>query len=851
MDGELVQMKNLNKILKITLINALLLTGIQNDVMSSSSDNNKEVQDTNTKTQRITQIKYVGCERIEKETIESYLPIQVGDECDDHVINESIKLLYSTGFFESVNITRNNGILTVSVKEYPIIEKISFEGNSKISDKDIKQVTSLKSREVLSPSKIREIQQSLLDAYRKMGRYNASINPKIIKLPNNKVNLVFEINEGNAAGIRNIKFVGNNAFSASTLRDVISSKIKRWYRFFVTDDIYDQDRLMEDKILLTRFYKENGYTNCHIISSIGTLSEDKKDFDITFTIDEGEIQKLSNVNIESKIKNIDPNEFKNDLYCKKGDVYNIQLIEADISTITRKVSSKGIAAVKVTPKFTQNSKNNTIDITYVIEEGEKIYISKIIIKGNTRTRDKVIRREIPIEEGDAYNTSLISMAEQNLRATGFFKQVNFETIPDPNSPDRCVVQVTVEEQPTGEVSAAASYSTSEKIGLDLSYSERNFLGTGKTFGASLGSGESRTGKSYEITEDNKKKSIHRKSKFKFFNSINIYASDPHFLDKDMEGSASLFKYNSSRFDGFSTREMGTTLGISYDLTSKIQQDFEYTFNKRKFFDVMSSSSPIIKYNAAKNKNSKVLRCGSANLSSLKHGISYTNYFLTGLKGTFRTGLNTTVAGIGGESRHLKNNLFASYTFPVFNKKTLLSLSLSYAVMNKIGKKDLNIVDSYSLGLDSFRGFDDCGFGPMAETTRIIRINNDDKKSTVRDYIGATKYWKGTIEMSFPLGLPEELQFRGFVFSDFGSLWGAPQKGKAFFKKTGDGRMICDFDPTVYDHKIIDKKQFKSSIGLGVSFITPFGPLKLTYAKPIKKDKLDEQQRFLVGFSTTF
>lgn len=838
---------------------------------SPQSKNSETQQKVSTFAQKISKIEYIGYQRVEKETLESYLPIQVGDEYDESVFNESLKALYATGFYEEVNIDMKNGVLTVTVKEYPIINKVSFEGNSKISDTELNDAVKLKIREVISPAKIKEIQQQLLETYRNMGRYNASVNPKIIKLDNNRVNLVFEINEGKSAGIDKINFVGNENFSSGELRDVISSKIKRWYRFFVHDDIYDNNRLNEDKALLYRFYRENGYANIQIRSSIAELSSDKKGFVITFTIDEGDIYTIDKVDVKSHVKKLKVDGLMDDFYCKKGDMYNIVLIDADLSDLIKKVGSRGFASVRIMPEVIKDPLKKKISVIYHIAEGNKMYISKIIIKGNTKTRDNIIRREIPIHEGDALNETLISTAESNIRRLGFFKTVNVETVPDANAPDKCVVEVNVEEQSTAEAVVSASYSTLSGVGLELAYNERNFFGTGKTFGVSIGSGKARTGREYK-EENGKLVQVNRTSKFKFFNSVVVNAADPHFLDKDMEGSISAYKYSQSRFDGFSTDELGTTVGVSYALTPKIQQGWDYTINKRSFTDIAPYASPIIRYQTMKHEadgSVSNVKPEKSLLSSVKHSISYSTSFLTGLKGFFKTGLNTTFAGVGGDAKHLKNEVFGAYAFPVWKKATL-KFGATYGLLTKIGNSSPLIADSFALGLDSFRGFDDCGFGPNSETTREITTIDlktakvGKKPYVTRDYIGASQYWKGTVELKFPVGFPEELQFRGFTFTDFGTAWDAPEKGKDIFTQYNGEKNIFGGDKITYKydadalkngpvvgHKIDDSKKIRVSVGLGVSFLTPFGPMVFTYAIPVVKEKNDIEQRFLVGFKTSF
>jgi outer membrane protein insertion porin family len=835
-------------------------------------------------TQKIKKIEYIGCQRIDQETVASYLPVGVGDLFDDNALNESLKILNATYAYEEVGLDIKDGNLVVKVKEYPIIEKISFEGNKKINNASLKEIIKLKSHETLSPTKIREIQQGLLEQYRKMGRYNASINPKIIRLDNNRVNLVFEINEGDASGIRKIVFIGNKNFSQSALRDAISSKIKRWYRFFVTDDIYDSDRLNQDKALLSRFYKEHGYADFKILSCTAELSSDKKGFILTFSIKEGEIYKISDIDVKSHIEKLDEKELKQKLLCKKGDRYNIVLVDTDLVALSKAAGAKGFASIKVIPIVNKEETKNTLGIVFHIMEEDKVYISKIVIKGNTRTRDHVIRREIPLQEGDAFNESLLSMAENNIRALGFFKTVDVNAIPDTNSPDRCVVQVNVEEQSTGQAVLSVSYSTATGFGAGVTYSESNFFGTGRSLSVSMNSGFQKVSDSGITTNESSKEGTDTtvgvkktKREFKFLNNVVVRVAEPHLFDTDVSGSITLHRNLSGKFYEFTTDEIGAICGVSYELTPKITQGWDYHFAHRKFKEVIPFASPIIRYQAMKlgNDDFPTKELGKSDLSLVKHNISYGTSFLTGPKGYFRTGISNTFAGVGGDAKHFKNELFGVYVMPVFDRSTIKVAGIG-GIMNKIGDKNPLILDSFSLGLDSFRGFDDCGIGPISETTWAI-INGETvisekkvelvKKHKTTAYIGAKKFWKGTLEFKFPLGLPEELQFRGFIFTDFGSIWDAPEKGEKFLKpsttmKNEDGTplMACDFDGKSYniqnirvlDHKIIDDTYVRASVGFGVSFLTPLGPIIFTYAIPVKKkDNLDQEQRFLVGYSTTF
>ncbi|GHT88903.1 outer membrane protein assembly factor BamA [Alphaproteobacteria bacterium] len=849
----------------------------------------------------ISKIEFVGCQRVDPETISSYLLLKEGCEYDQDLVNEALKTLNSTGFFEEVKIDKNGSVLCVRIKEYPIINRISFEGNSKISDKDIKNAVKLNPREILSPPKIKEIQQGLLDAYRRMGMYNVRIDPKIIRLANNKVNLVFEIKENAQAKIKKIIFVGNSRFSSNELRDVIFTKEDKWFRFFVTDDKYDAERVQEDKSALIRFYHEHGYANAKICEPVAELSSDKKYFTLTFTIDEGKIYRVRDVKITSHIKQLPEKDLWSGLYTKKGNIYNSTYAEIDCGLITKTASLKGIPSVNVEPdikKIEDNDKqvpkkvkkNNEglVDIVFNVYEGSKIYISKIIIKGNTRTREHIIRREIPIQEGDSYNKALVNMAENNIRGLGFFRNVSVDMEQDPNSPDKAILNINVEETSTGEAMISGSFSTGEGVGVDLTYNERNFLGTGKGLTVFLGSGRVRSGKSFKINnETGAEEKVRRKEKFRFLNSVHVTLSDPHFLDKDIEGTVSVFRFQGAR-DAFSIKEIGGALGASYELSSLFSQGWEYGASNRKFDDVSDQASPAIKQQVMRKEGNKFskTRAGKHDISSIKHNFNFHKYFIQN-DSNFSASLVTTFAGLGGNARHIGNEIFLNYVIKV-QRRSSLKFSFSTGLLSKIGNKKPHIIDCYSKGMDSFRGFDDCGVGPFYETTSMVLEKDVLGKPSptsykLLDYAGATRYWKGTVQLNFPLGAPPELQLEGFIFSDFGWLGQPPENGKKYFKtyklnspEAVAGRKarlittdslkkafhvdsmkeieneelnFSTIDSQVFRHRIIDRRSIRMSLGGGVQFLTPFGPIVLTYAVPIKKTKTDVSFRFLISFAT--
>lgn len=797
---------------------------------------------------KIVKIKCVGNLRIDSETIESYVPIKAGDQYDENMVNESLKALNATEFFSSIKFKMAGDVLVISVKEYPLINKISFEGNSKIKDADILKTIKLKPKQVLSPAKAKEFQQGFLEFYRKrLGIYNASVKPKIIKLPNNTVNLVFEINEGKTSSISRIVFVGNKAFSSGELRGVVSSKTKRWYRWFVKDDFYDADRIIEDKQRILKFYHNHGYVNAHIVSAVAELSSDKRESILTFTIVEGEKYRLGNVKIVSQIDGLPEKDLSIKNIGQKGEVFDKSMLNKCDANLIKKACQKGFASASVSHNIHKNEEKKTIDVDFNVAKVEPLYVSKIVINGNTKTFEHIIRRELWLEEGDHYSEALLEVSENNLRKLGYFKSVRIDKIRDENADDKCIVIVTVEEQSTGAVMVSGGYSTSSGVLVNLDVTERNFFGKGKTIHVALGSGGeiSKHENSNNIVNGEKIFHNDKKSrrKFKAFNNINVLIGDSHIFDHDMDGTLEFYRTETRKWDCFNVSNLGAEIGCQYDLSQNFSQSLAYGATNREIKNVVENSSPLIKHQVLKiDSNNQKTTPIESNISFLRHTISFKKHLTSFLRGRFDAGLTTIFAGLGGDAKHMKNTIFGTYVIPVLRDVNIVCKAAA-GILTKVNDNDLSIIDSFALGGDSFRGFEYGGFGPFSRTKR--QADGEEKKE-FQDYLGATKYWKGSVDFVFPMGLPEELHLRGIVFSEFGSIWDAPEKGEKFMK---DGR--CNFDKTVCSHEILDSKKVRVTLGTGVSFITPFGPIQLLYSVPVRKEKYDNEKKFLLSFTTAF
>ncbi len=728
-------------------------------------------------------IRVQGNKRIESATVLSYIPIKAGKSYDQGDLDLALKDLYATGYFSDVQINRQGDALVIDVIENAIINQIAFEGNSKLKDDKLKEEVQLRPREVLSRTKIQSAQQRILDIYRRMGRYNATVVPKVIKQNDNRVDLVFEINEGDVTYVRKVNFIGNRHISSSNLEKALLTKQTRWYRFFASDDTYDPDRFIADQQLLREYYYDSGYPDFRLINAVSELSPDQKDLFLTFTLEEGPRYSFGKADIKSKIAKVDGAKLKSLVSYSEGDWFSRKMIEKTIQAITEAVGTQGFAFAQVEPIISKNNAAKTVDITYEISEGPRVYIERIEIRGNDRTRDEVIRREIRLQEGDAYNTTFVKRAEQNLNDLGYFKKVDV-TAESGSSPDKAKLIVTVEEQSTGELGLAIGFSTIDRALGNIHFAERNFMGTGRTIHS-------------DFTLASRRQ------------EFDVGISDPYFMGYNLEAGADVFHVRSKRISAFTEKNTGARTNIGYKLTDNWFQNWSYTIQKDDISDVPATSSTYIQNMKGSNVN-----------SAIGHSIGYDrrNSRREPTAG-YTVTLSNSFAGIGGDIGYLKNALGASYFYSPLDE-VVMNARITAGHVLRAGKK-LRVADQVFLGGDSFRGFEFGGMGPRDAKTK--------------ESIGGARYWVGTLETMFPIGLPNEFGVKGAVFTDFGSLWGCALK-------VPTNQIATDR---------ISSKKMRASVGVGLSWNSPFGPLRIDYSIPVRKQKNDEVQRIFFGVSSRF
>ncbi|RZI45750.1 outer membrane protein assembly factor BamA [Candidatus Finniella inopinata] len=727
----------------------------------------------------IKDIKIQGNQRIESETVLSYLSAKVGQTLDQGKLDQCLKDLFATGYFIDVHVRINGQVLIVEVEENPIINRVVFEGNSKLKDDIITQEVRLRPREVLSRTRIQEAQQRILEIYRRMGRFGARVDPKIIKLPENRVDLVFEINEGPVTYVRSIQFVGNKHISSKKLEEYMLTKRARWYRFFAVDDVYDPDRFIGDQQTLRKLYNDSGYADFRILSAVAELSPDQKDFYLTFTVEEGKLYTFGKVDIVSHIPSIKAETLRSEIAFAEKETFSGRLIEKSVNAITHAAGTQGFAFVSIEPKVVKNPETQTVDITFEVKEGPRVYIEKIVLVGNDRTHDDVIRRELMLHEGDAYNAAKIKQSEMNLKDLQYFKTVTVET-EQGSAPDQAQLIVKVEEQSTGELGLSIGYSTMDGPLANVKIVERNFRGKGQVVHA-------------DFTVAKKRQ------------DFDIGIIEPYFLGRNLQASADIFSVRSTRFNAYHQLTNGFNLGLGYRLSDYWSQGWNYGLKQDKVDHISVFASPIIRQQA-----------GNSLTSALTHTISYdrrdsrvmptSGYILS---------LSNTYAGLGGSVNYLRNDANANWYYSPL-EEVVLGLKGALGGVERVNKT-IRVTDSVMLGADSFRGFAYGGLGPRDMSTQET------------DPLGGTRYWTATAEMMFPLGLPSEFGIRGAIFTDVGSLW---RPGKS-------------------SSTVIDKRTMRQSVGIGIAWSSPFGPLRIDYALPVRKEKFDKTQRILLGFSTRF
>ncbi len=742
-----------------------------------------------------------GSRRVEPSTIRSYFHPGPGGRLGPAEIDEGLKALYATGLFADVHINNVGGRLIVTVVENPVINEVAFEGNKKAKDDQLKAEVQSKPRGTLQKSTVQADVQRILEIYHRTGYYDVDIVPKTIELPNNRVNLVFEIKEGPKTGVREIRFVGAHAYSASRLKNVIKTTETNWLSFLQTTNIYDPDRIEADRDLLRRFYLQHGYADVRIVSAVGEYDPGTKGFIITFMIDEGPQYHVGTVDVVSNMRALDPSLLRNRLRLSPGAVYNADLVEKSVEAMTIEAAKSGYAFATVRPRGERHPETRTINLAFVVEEGTRAYIERINIHGNTRTRDYVIRREFDISEGDAYNRALVDRAERRLKNLNFFKTVKITNEPG-SAPDRVIIDVDVEEQPTGEFSIAGGYSTADGALAEVSIADRNLLGRGQYAKAGITYGQ-------------------------YTKGFELSYVEPYLFGYRMAGGVDLFGRQNlaNSFISYNTTTVGTNLRLGFALTEEIAFQPRYSFYRQEItlpdqFNCYPANSITPQGNTCIQPASLPVRLelanGPVNVSLVGYTLSYNTLdnVRSPTSGLYAE-LRQDFAGVGGDVNFLRNQGEVRNYYEIL-PDIVSVLKLQGGTIEPWGDKSLRMLDHFQMGPNLVRGFSPAGIGPR-----------DLSAGTTNDALGGTKYWGASLEAQTPLYfLPKEIGIKLATFADAGSVWDyqGPLGGIAPAGTPFQSVAVGLDGPTM----------IRASVGVGLLWDSPLGPLRFDLAYPLKK-----------------
>jgi outer membrane protein insertion porin family len=738
-----------------------------------------------------------GNQRIDSETVLSYLPIGVGDQVDSARIDEALKALFRTDLFSDIKIDLEGTDLVVRVVENPIINQVLFEGNSNIKKDKFEDEIQIRPRGVFTKAKVEEDVGRIVELYRRSGRISATVTPKIVQLPQRRVDLIFEINEGPKSGIEQVQFLGNNAFSANELRGVVVTKQSSWYKFFQSNDNYDPDRIEYDREQLRKFYRNRGFYDFRVISSVAELDPDKSGFALTYALSEGKQYRFGKLAVHAELKKLNGDILQALLPIKSGALYSDDKIEKATDALTFAAGAAGFAFVDVRPRYTANPTTRTVDVTFDVKEGPRVYIDRIDIVGNTQTLDYVIRRQLGVAEGDAYNRALVDRSKRSVKSLGFFKDVDITESPG-SAPDKTNLLVKVTEQPTGQLSFSAGYSSIDKVVADVAITQTNFRGRGENLGLRVSAGSLQQ-------------------------QIDLSFNEPHFLNRDLQGGWDIFaqRYDFTQQASYITTSVGGTFHVAFPLSQTSLLTTRYTIRTD---DVLVNST----YCAPGALLVSLVLCqqvGSYVTSSVGYtiGFDHRNDAQNPSRG-FYLNVSQDVAGFGGTVHYVKSDVRGGL-YHGFNKDLILSFTGDVGYIDGWNGDTVRITDRLYLGGDTFRGFQIAGVGP--------------RDTQFGDALGGKFSAVGTVELTIPTKLPEQYGIHVALFSDFGTL-GILDRANKINSNTNQPLTA-----------VVDDLNLRATAGISVFWKSPLGPLRFDFSRIIKRDYYDRTELFRFSTSTRF
>jgi outer membrane protein insertion porin family len=783
-----------------------------------------------------------GNKRVDSETIAGYF-----SGSDQPAINKGVKDLYATGLFSSVKVSQAGGRVVISVTENNVINRVAFEGNSKVKTETLTAEVHSKSRGPYSQAMVDADIERIKDIYRRSGRAAAKVTARTVDLPNGRLDVVFTIDEGEKTGVKTINFVGNQVYSSGKLRDLMQTTEMNYLSFFKTSDVYDPDRIASDLELIRRFYLKNGYADFHVVGSDAQFDPEQGGYIVTITLEEGVQYTVAAVNVESHLPDLDGASLRPLVRLSPGDVYNGDMVEKSVTALTKEVGKHGYPFTQVHPRGDRDPATRTVTIAFVLDEGPRVYIERIVVRGNTRTRDYVIRREFELGEGDAYNRVLIDRAERRLNNLGYFKKVKI-TNEQGSTADRVIVVVDVEDQPTGSLSLSGGYSTTQGFIAEAAVTETNFMGRGQYVRLSVSEGQYSRGVEFNFTE-------------------------PYFLGDRLAAGFDVYakKSDAFQFSFYNNFVAGGTLRLGLPVTEEITFSPRYSIYRTDISIPNTSGQPFNDCNnpifgvtpvlsgvTGVGPPSFFFNCltnGEASLALKEaQGPFVTSMFGYTLgynaldnnknpTGGFFAELRQDIAGAGGDERYVRTTGDLRYYHEIYDQIVGL-VHLQGGDLQSFDGNQLRIVDNFNLGPTLVRGFAPFGIGPRD-------IGSGDPQGNP---LGGTKYFGGSLEAQFPIyGLPRDLGLKGAIFADAGTLYGF--NGRTNFSPNG----VCtpsDFPPFFTQGNCITvggdySNLIRTSAGVSIIWSSPLGPIRFDFAKAITKSQFDQTQFFRFTGGTTF
>lgn len=828
----------------------------------------------------VRSVAITGSERLEPETVRSYVSLKVGDRYDRAILDQALKDIYATELFADVTIRDDNGAITIAIRENPVINRIVLEGNKRLKDDKIRPEIKLAPRQIFTRSKTRADVARIIELYRRQGRFAATVEPKVVQLDQNRVDVVFEISEGPKSKVRAINILGNEKFSDGDLRSEMVTKQSRWWRLFSSGTSYDPDRMAYDQQKMRQFYLTNGYADFRVASAVAELTPDRRDFVITYVVEEGDRYKFGDVKVESDIRDLKAETLQKMVKVEKGDWYDAQKIENTVDSMTETAGLLGYAFADVRPDFRRDKENLTMSVTFQVAEAPRVYVERVEINGNTRTKDKVIRREFRLAEGDAFNSFKVKRSRDRIQSLGYFQE-KLEVEQKPGSaPDKVVLETNVQEKPTGELQVSAGFSSLEKFIVNLSITERNFRGKGQELRASV---------DYSS----------------YSKSVNLGFTEPYMFDRNIALGGDIFRrdYNSFNYIGSgrdrNTTYEQTTTGFQIRAATPLTEFWSFALRYGLSQDKVSLDRNTFYFDS---NNDGVPECdpllagrylcdavGNFTTSSIGFSLVFDN-----LNNRLRPSagqrfvVSQDVAGLGGSVKYVRTRAEAKKFWGLGDSGFIFSLGGEGGYIKGLGQS-VRLTDRFFLGEPQIRGFGIRGVGP-----RVLRRYYDtatadpndflaDDNGRTDDALGGKLYYLSRAELEIPLGSgAREMGLRPSIFVDAGALWGtkSPQlddrttatvrpvlNSAGQFQCSNDSTgaitasptQTCATGTTLVANTIPPFKEFfygntakpRVSVGFGVNWNSPFGPFRIDIAKALLKEPGDNTKLFSFNIGTQF